>query len=266
ECTRFDDDSDLMRANAAGDGWATVGAHCLAAVTEAAAAHASTEGLFDPRVLGALRRLGYEATFAEVRARDRIAPAVPLDGRWRPGIDPARSAVRIGVDPIDLGGIGKGLALSWAADRLRTDGAAEFLLDAGRDCVAVGGGPAGDGWRVGVENPAGGERPVAVLRLSDRAVATSSTRVRHWRAGGRTVHHLIDPRTGDCGDTTLAAVTVVAEDPAEAEVWSKVLFLHGVDAIGAAAAERDLAAVWVTTGGAVTITGPARPYVVWQDA
>ena len=66
-----------------------------------------------------------------------------------------------------------------------------------------------------------------MLEVADEAVATSSTRVRHWRAGGTEVHHLIDPDTNRPGGDGLVSVTVVSSDPAWAEVWSKVLFLEG---------------------------------------
>ena len=63
--------------------------------------------------------------------------------------------------------------------------------------------------------------------MTDAACATSSVRVRRWRRGGEQVHHLIDPRSGRSADGGLAAVTVVAADPAWAEVWSKSLFVAG---------------------------------------
>ena len=88
----------------------------------------------------------------------------------------------------------------------------------GGDLVAWGHGPESPEvqWRVGIEDPAEGtDRPVAVIELTDGAVATSSTAVRHWMSpDGALVHHLIDPRTGDPGGAGLLAVTVRYSDPA----------------------------------------------------
>ena len=83
---------------------------------------------------------------------------------------------------------------------------------------------------------------------------------------GRTVHHLIDPGTGEPGGAGLHSVTVAATDPAWAEVWSKALFLEGSDGIAGAARGRDLAAWWVTTDGALEMTPAARQRTTWVAA
>ncbi|HET6878513.1 MAG TPA: FAD:protein FMN transferase [Jatrophihabitans sp.] len=264
QCTRFDPYSDLMRANAAGDDWHEVGVHCFVALAAAYDAHLLTDGMFEPRVLTTLTEMGYGKSWPAVGAPDvataatTAPPAVP----WEPGFDEERRVVRVGPHPIDLGGIGKGLTLRWAAELLRDSGAEVFLVDAGGDCVMSGGGPDGGGWRVGVEDPAGGSAPVAVLVIDSGGCATSSTRLRRWRAGGEDVHHLIDPRTGRSGGGELRSVTVVHPDPAEGEVWSKTLFLHGA-AIADEAERRQLAALWVDSGGAVRFSAAMRDHLLW---
>ncbi|MCU1656234.1 MAG: hypothetical protein JWO57_890, partial [Pseudonocardiales bacterium] len=202
QCTRFDSDSPLMRANAAGDGWQVVPEYCYAALEEAALAHIRTVGLFDPRVLRTLQRLGYDRSLPFDAGDVTVAGAdpSPVAGRrastvWRPEFDPDRRAVRVGAEPVDLGGIGKGLAIRWAAEQIAPS-CPSFLIEAGGDCYLSGDGPLGNGWQVGVEDPRGGDRPVAVLSLRDTACATSSIRVRRWKVSGRPAHHLIDPRTG----------------------------------------------------------------------
>jgi len=268
ECTRFDPASDLMRANAAGDSWCAVGGFCFEAIAEASRAHVRTGGIFDPRVLQSLVGLGYDRTLAfgsgvtEVRAVTGVRPG-PARARWFPGLDRERSAVRIGPDPIDLGGIGKGLAVRWAAARLATEYPV-FHIEAGGDGYFAGTGPAGEGWQVGVEDPEGGPAPLAVLTVVDMACATSSTRVRSWRVAGRPVHHLIDPRTGEPGTGALRSVTVVHPDPATAEVWSKVLFLHGRSGIADAAAALGVAAIWVDEQSGLEISEAAAPFVIWR--
>ncbi len=267
-CTRFDPDSPLMRANAAPRHWHVVPDELFQAVREADLAYRRTSGRFDPRVLAVLRAWGYDTSLPVAPGPGRVArvarPArVPGRRAWRPGLDPARSAVRLGPDPIDLGGIGKGLAVRWAARELIGAGRAS-LVEAGGDLYATGTGPDGTGWRVAVEDPRGGTDPVAVLTLTDRACATSSVRVRRWRVAGRDVHHLIDPRTGRTAGPGLPAVTVVAADPATAEVWSKSLFVAGRTRIRAEATGRGLAALWVDQAGRLGTSPAMAPYLTWQ--
>ena len=268
-CTRFNASSPLMKANAHPDRWHRVPPVLFQAVVAAHRAHQQTRGWFDPRVLGDLIRLGYDWSLpfgdGEVVTAGRAVVRRQL-GSWRPRFHGGRHPeMHLGGLPIDLGGIGKGLAVRWAAEQL--DGAIDsYLIDAGGDCVCRGWGPEGDGWRIGIEDPRGGQGPIAVLELRDMACATSSIRVRHWRSGERTVHHLVDPRTGSPGGSGLIAVTVVATDPADAEVLSKTLFLHGRDGIAGAAARRNAAAMWVDAGGGIGETRRLSHHVLWRAA
>ena len=112
-------------------------------------------------------------------------------------------------EPIDLGGIGKGLALRWAAAIVERNGVGGFLLEAGGDLVARGPGPVGGSWHVGIEDPGGGPDERAAIAIERGAVATSSVRLRSWVQDGRDVHHLLDPRTGEPANGGLTAVTVL---------------------------------------------------------
>jgi thiamine biosynthesis lipoprotein len=283
-CTRFDPASPLMRANARPEEWHQVPAACFDALLAAHRAHLATDGLFDPRVLRTLTALGYDRSLPFAAGNVSVPgaagsadlPDVPGEPaaprvRWQPGFDESTSSVRIGSEPVDLGGIGKGLAVHWAAQVLAGAGRG-LLVEAGGDCEVAGSGPDGERWLVGVEDPAGApgggadEDPVAVLAVRDAACATSSTRVRSWRAAGRAVHHLIDPRTGEPGGTGLRSVTVVGADAATAETWSKALFLAGSAGIGTAVEQRGLAALWVTDRGTLGCSAAAEPFVVWRAA
>ncbi len=158
-CTRFDPHSPLMRVNARPDRWHKVPPMLFLAIQEAHRAHQKTKGRFDPRVLRTLVGLGYDRSLAfskgaveTARAGTLRPPAGPWRPRFRGGPHPQ---LLIGREPVDLGGIGKGLALRWASEQLRTQ-VEDFLIDAGGDITCCGSGPEGDGWKVAVEDPRGG--------------------------------------------------------------------------------------------------------------
>ncbi len=262
-CTRFDPSSPLMRANAAGEGWVSVPRLCYDALVDAESAHRATRGRFDPRVLGDLVGLGYDSSFVDARKTGVLRARPAFAGPWQPGFRGWSTQVRIGAHPVDLGGIGKGLAVRWASSIIsKTVG--DFLMEAGGDCYCAGSAPDSGPWMIGVENPFGGASPVAVLGLRDRAVATSSTRVRRWAAVGGEAHHLIDPHDGRPGGKGLVSVTVVGRDPARAEVWSKVAFLEGRDGIEHLVNRKGLAAAWIDAEGRVSISRAMQRYVAWR--
>jgi thiamine biosynthesis lipoprotein len=278
-CTRFQATSPLMLANADPSQFHDVPAECAWVVEEAIRAYRDTNGVFDPRVFDALVDLGYDHsrvfTPAALDRADVPGDAGPPDTRrplatqhaWAPKVQHLGDRHRIHLDGarIDLGGIGKGLAVRWAARELIGAGHSA-LVEAGGDCQLVGAGPSDGGWLVGVEDPHGGSDPLAVLSLQDLGCATSSVRLRRWMVDGREVHHIIDPRTGRSGGQGLAAVTVIHPDVAWAEVWSKTLFLTGSMRIEEVARQRQLAAVWIQVDGTVRLTPGARERVVWAAA
>jgi thiamine biosynthesis lipoprotein len=272
--SRFRDTSELTALNrTAGSGVASpVSARLRRALVAADRAHRVTDGRFDPRVLADLDRLGYRGApiddGAAATSRLRQVGGASQGGPVIERVGRDRIAVR---QAVDLGGIGKGLTLRWAAALLEVDGAGDFMLEAGGDLVTRGRSPDGGPWRLGIENPDRvgpdrGDGPLAVIAVGDLAVATSSTRVHRWTVDGRLVHHLVDPRTGEPAEAGLAAVTVASPDPAWAEVWSKVLFLGGHEGIAAEARRRGLAAWWVADDGTLEMTAAARAMTIWVAA
>ncbi len=278
-CSRHRPESELVALNAtAGRGQAVrVSARLYEAVATAERAWRRTGGAFDPRIAADLDRLGQPGV---VRV-PATAAGDPADRPGRPWLvrEPRHRRLVL-AEPIDLGGIGKGLALRWAWRRLAAVLAAagvddgtrgsrskpRALLEAGGDLVASGPAPEGGPWLVGIEDPEGGEEPLAVL-VAEGAVCTSSVRLGRWRDGAdRVVHHLVDPRTGEPGGEGLLAVTVAGPDPAWAEVWTKACFLAGRSGIEAEALRRRLAAWWIGADGELTMTRAAAEQTVWSTA
>lgn len=271
-CSRFDDSSDLMRANARPDEWTEVAPSCFAAIELAYAAYERTEGAFDPRVLRTLTAMGYDRsldfTAGGVSTSAGELPESWAIEPWRPEFDHAASRVRLGGTPIDLGGIGKGYAVRCGIEALAGLGRAA-LVEAGGDLATYGDGPAREAgetraWRAAVEDPRDSDQPIAVLDVSDAAVATSSIKLRNWRAGSREVHHLIDPRTGQPAASGLRSVTVVDDDPAWAEVWTKAAFLQGAAAIAGFVDGAGISALWVDDNGTLHSSTSLRRRILWE--
>lgn len=239
--SRFEADSELNRLNRNAGRWCVVSPLLFAALRAARAAWEATGGLFDPSVLPALERWGYDRDWRALRreagaphGRQAPVPAGPGEaggaaGRARGSqappfsLDPAIGAVRLeeGVR-LDLGGIVKGLAADASLRRLMGRFPAA-LVDAGGD-IAAAARPGLPRWRIAL--PAGlGPRPGAI-RVRRGGVATSAT-ARRWRGPLGPAHHLIDPRTGEPAASGVTLVTVAAPSAAEAEVLAKAILIAG---------------------------------------
>jgi thiamine biosynthesis lipoprotein len=162
------------------------------------------------------------------------APAVtalagPVPG-WR-GVefDAARRQVRMPPGTrLDLGATAK----AWAADRCAELIAAKVgggvLVSLGGDIAVAGPAPEG-GWRVRVtDDHAGGpDAPGQTVSIATGGLATSSTTVRAWSAGGRRLHHIIDPATGQPAATCWRTVSVVAATCVDANTASTAAIVRG---------------------------------------
>jgi thiamine biosynthesis lipoprotein len=245
--SRFRPDSELALLNDTGS--LRAGPDLVRVVELALGARARTGGRFDPTVHDALVAAGYDRSFelvlagpGEGGAAGGGRPAARADGDV--SVEDGRIRLAEGVR-LDLGGIGKGYAAERAAELLATAG--PCLVNAGGDVATRGG-----SWPVGVETGAG----TLTLELAgDGALATSGRDRRRWRRGGRELHHLIDPRTGEPAESDLLRVTVAAPDAIEAEVAAKALFLAGAERAAAEADASGLAAVLVTDGGETILAG-----------
>jgi thiamine biosynthesis lipoprotein len=206
-------------------------------------AYRMSNGIFDPRIIGALEAAGEQAGVHLPKSPPQLR-----DGeRW---LVLARSPWRAALTaPVDLGGIGKGLALRLAAHVLRRHGVERFLIEAGGDIVVGRPPPKEAGWRLSVEHPQQRD-PAAVIEVANVAVATSSTAVHPA--------HLIDPRTLRPAAANLSSVTVLDTDPAWAEVWSKTAFIAGIDRVDARPT------IWVTSDGTVGNSAPALRHTIWR--
>ncbi len=227
--SRFRDDSEVSRLNAAAGSPVTVSPDTLLLLGRAVDAWRRTGGAFDPTVLPALLAAGYVASIEDPGRVTRLpgeATAGPAPGCDGIVVDPAAGTATVppGV-AFDPGGIGKGLAADLVATELREAGAAGALVEIGGDLRVTGASPTEEGWIVVVEDPFARDGVLRTLRLSDGAVATSSTLSRTWERDGRRVHHLIDPGTGAPVAPRVVAATVLAAEGWVAETACKTLLV-----------------------------------------
>jgi thiamine biosynthesis lipoprotein len=226
--SRFRTDSELSALNRRAGSRTRVSPELFEVLELAAEMQRRTGGLFEPGILGALEAAGYDRSFERVAAESSEGPAAAGPRRSIAEMTLHRESTSVTTPAglrLDLGGIGKGYAVDRAARVLAPTG--DFLIDAGGDVRACGDGPDGDGWPVAVAGPARGSEDVALLRLRDEALATSTTAVRRWRRGARWLNHLIDPRTGEPADGGVVSASVLAPTTVEAEVLAKAALLMG---------------------------------------
>lgn len=252
--SRFLPDSEVSRLNAEPTVAQRVSRDTYVLVERLVQAWRSTGGSFDPTLLGTLVHLGYGVS--RERSDRRTALAHDTGQRGRPEairVDATDGSVLLGVGTsIDPGGIGKGLAADLVVDEIIGAGAIGALVEIGGDVRVRGVPPAGTAWPIAIGDD--GE----IVLVADGGVATSTTALRTWNDGGRTMHHLIDPVTLECADTDVHTCTVIASTGAWAEAMTKIAFAKGASAAIDHYESRGLAASVTTDAGTLRTS-------TWED-
>ncbi len=232
-CSRFRDDSELSRLNAAAGEVVEVGELLTQALAVALRAAEMSGGDVDPTVGRAMDDIGYDRDFrlVERRGPSWLVRVEPVPG-WRSVLlDPRTRRVRVprGV-ALDLGATAKALAADRAAASIAEAIGGGALVGLGGDIAVAGPAPA-EGWPIRVvEDHRHPDAAGQTVAIRGGGLATSSTTVRRWIAGNAEQHHIVDPRRGGPASEVWRTVTVAAPTCVEANIASTAAIVRGHDA------------------------------------
>jgi len=214
-----------------------------------------TGGAFDPTVEPLVRALGLRGEEGRLPGmEDAPAPVgVETDPAARPPIGwrhvhlhRAARSVRFDTEGVglDLGGIGKGIALDAAAGVLRRHGVRRALLDFGGQVLAVGRPRRAPAWSIGIADPEDRDRVIAVVGIDRLSLATSSNSERFVETPRGRLGHILDPAEARPARFQ-GSLTVAAHDATSADALSTALFVMGPDRGAAWAEARDIPALYL---------------------
>ncbi len=250
-------DSELSRLNRGPVGaWLPVSPAIAEVVSAAADLGEFSEGAFDITVGPLVDLWGFGAGSAPGPDAGVPDDAALTQARTRVGMkhleirrDPPRLR-RLAPVSMDLSAIAKGYGVDRVFEELMAMGCSDLLVDIGGEVRALGAGPSGADWRIGIEVPdpdsQGGVQRVVALGAG--ALATSGDYRNFFEVEGQRYSHTIDPRTGRPITHDLAAVTVAHASAMWADGWATALNVLGPDAGLRLAREQGLAALFIVRG------------------
>ncbi len=257
ELSRFRGTSGVSRLNrAAGNGPHAVSPLLWTVLGAAIDAADDSGGIYDPTLLRTMEQIGYDRTFEALDECSDVETIldVPRMGSWRRmRLDSDARAVSLPADlALDFGGIAKGWTVDYVALALAPLG--PVLVDAGGDLRVIGAAE-NEPWPIAVQDPFEPDVDRALIRLRDGALATSSIGGRRWHRGSRTLHHVIDPRTGTSAKSDLHSVTVRAPRATMADVAAKVALVLGSESGTSYLLQRRLSGLLTSSQGREIVVG-----------
>ncbi|MBT3356439.1 FAD:protein FMN transferase [bacterium] len=221
-----------------------------------------SKGYFDPRVLENLKKIGYKKDFrknyptATAKGTELCKVTGKLADDLR--IFPNERKILIKKE-VDTTGIVKGYTIDLVKKFLFDKGIENFIIDAGGDMFAQGLNSRNSKWKIGIE---GLEDNSMMLAISGMGIATSGISRKRWTIGGKTFHHLINPKKPNEFACDLKTVTVIDEKAVEADGRAKSLFLMGKERGLKFANEHKIKALFLDYKGNIYVSEKIKKHVL----
>ncbi|MEM7402719.1 MAG: FAD:protein FMN transferase [Myxococcota bacterium] len=194
-----------------------------------------TQGAFDITLHSTIDAWGFDAgkpqqLAATAPQQPSITPnskSLALAGEW---LSKQSADVRI-----NLSGIAKGYGVDALFRLAQQQGIQNFLAEIGGEVRVKGSNPSQQPWHIAIENPdhisshSSTISPIAVAQLTDgQALATSGNYRNCRQHNGKTICHILDPRTAAPAMSHFISVSIVAPDCMTADALATASMVMGV--------------------------------------
>jgi thiamine biosynthesis lipoprotein len=175
-----------------------------------------TDGAFDITVAPLVRAWGFgpdaHKNFTEAK-RDSLVKLVGMDKVSLVNGKLIKSDPRVSLD---VNAIAQGFSVDVICRLFDNLGIKNYLVEIGGE-VRAKGKKDGKLWRVGIDKPVDnnmlpGETLQAIIKITDKAIATSGNYRKFFVEDGIKYSHHIDPRTGYTTKNTLLSISIIADE------------------------------------------------------
>lgn len=244
------EDSEVSRFNRAPAGeWLTASPAFLAVFALAREVARRSHGAYDVSVGPLVQLWGFGPAATDSHpSQEQIDAAMQQVGESQVEVDMAAHRLRkLRPLELDFSSVAKGYAVDRLADWLEQQGHSNYMVEIGGEIRVRGRNPRGKNWRIAIERPEPVAREaLAILEMSEGAVATSGDYRNFFELDGVRYSHSIDPRSGRPVRHQLVSVTVVHESAALADAWATALTVLGPEQGFSTARSEGLAAYLVS--------------------
>jgi len=235
-------------------------------VSEALSLSSLTEGTFDATVKPLVDLWGFGAVVGteNVPNDDLIQQIKQYTGYEKLVLVDNRLYKKHDKVTVDLSAIAKGYAVDQVANYLQQQGVHDYLINIGGELKAAGHNQDNHVWRVGIEKPQQLGGVQQVIKLFNKAIATSGDYRNFVMIDGQAYSHTMDPRLAQPVNHKLASVSVIADKASTADGLSTALMVMGEQAGMAFAEQQDIAAFFIIRAGEqyeIRFTEKFTPYL-----
>ena len=196
--------------------------------------HGLTKGAWDGTIkpLVDLWGFGTKKRTNQVPEADKIAMALSKTGFQHIDIKERQRVFKTREVTLDLGSIAKGYGVDALARLFTTSGIRDVLVEIGGELFGSGKNKKGEPWSVGISKP---DKQYAkqdlykIVRLNNRAIATSGNYRNFFEINKKTYSHIINPKTGFPVDNHIVSASVISKDCTFADGLATALMVMDID-------------------------------------
>lgn len=215
------------------DSTAVIDDHFINVFTRSMKVSKETNGMFDITVAPIINAWGFG--FSKKASVDSVMIDSLLDfvGYKLVKLDEKKLVKEKPQVMLDFNAIAPGYTIDVLAAYLESKKISNYIIELGGEVRAKGKKDNDSTWTVGIDQPneqATDGRPLmAIIKLSDRALATSGNYRKFYIEDGKKRAHIIDPHTGYPAKHHLLSATVLADDCATADAYATAFMVMGVE-------------------------------------
>lgn len=192
-----------------------------------------TGGAFDPTIAPLVNAWGFgpdKSRSPEQAKIDSLLKLVNFDSIYFDSVSVCK--LQPGL-MLDLSAIAKGYAVDVVANFLKSKYIENLLVEIGGEAICYGTNERGEVWTIGIDDPTSTgivqQRPKAIVKLDNRAIATSGNYRNFYEVNGQRFSHTLSPFTGYPVQHSLLSASVFAEDCMTADAFATGFMVLGIE-------------------------------------
>lgn len=135
---------------------------------------------------------------------------------------------------IDVNAIAQGYSVDLVALYLEKQGIENYMVEIGGEVKTKGLNPKGEIWKIGIDRPVYGNvipglQMQAIIKLNEKALATSGNYRKFYEDDGVKYSHSIDPKTGYPVKHSVLSATIIAENCMIADAYATACMVMGLE-------------------------------------
>lgn len=193
-----------------------------------------TGGTFDITVAPLVNAWGFGFKHKENITPQLIDSLLKITGYTKVRLENGRIIKENPAIMLDMSAIAKGYTCDIIAGFLESKGCKNYMVEIGGEVAAQGINAKGRPWSIGISEPNpdaifGTQDLEAIVKLTDKSLATSGNYRNYYEENGRKFAHTINPATGYPVEHSLLSATVLAGDCMTADALATAFMVMGLE-------------------------------------